>query len=384
MADQDSAPLVARILPSADAIGAGDWNACAGADNPFVRHEFFHALEASGSAVARSGWAPRHIVIDDDDGAPAAILPAYLKSHSMGEYVFDHAWADAFERAGGSYYPKLQASVPFTPATGPRLLLRNSALAPALLAAAETLVRQSGVSSVHATFIAPAQLPLFETAGWLIREDQQFHWTNDSYETFEDFLTALASRKRKAIRKERETALTGGITVRHLTGDALDERAWDRFFEFYQDTGSRKWGRPYLTRRFFSLIGEVMRDRILLMFAERSGIPIAGALNFIGADALFGRYWGCTEDVPCLHFELCYYQAIEWAIANGKNRVEAGAQGAHKLARGYMPVTTYSAHYVANPRFRAALADYLRVERDAVATEARALAAQGPYRHDED
>ena len=383
MADEGPDTVSARVLATAAELPAAAWDACAGADNPFLAYAFFRALEDSGSATARTGWRPRHIVIDGADGTPAAILPAYVKSHSMGEYVFDQGWADAFERAGGRYYPKLQTAVPFTPATGPRLLLREPGMAPVLLAAAEALVRRDGLSSAHATFIEPAQLPIFENAGWLIREDQQFHWLNQGYASFEDFLAALSSRKRKAIRKEREQALAGGLKVRHLRGTDLTEAAWDAFWVFYQDTGARKWGRPYLTRSFFSLVTEAMGDRILLMLAERGGRPIAGALNFIGSDTLFGRYWGATEEVPCLHFELCYYQAIEWAIAHKKTRVEAGAQGAHKLARGYMPVTTYSAHHVADIRFRAALADYLRVEREAVACEARALSAQGPYRQDE-
>jgi predicted N-acyltransferase len=380
MADRDCSTVTARILTGAAELSAADWDACAGKDNPFTTHAFIRALEESGSATAKTGWAPRHLVIDGSDGRAAAILPSYLKSHSMGEYVFDHAWAHAYERLGGSYYPKCQITVPFTPASGPRLLLREPALAPALIAAGETLTRQFGLSSAHATFIDPVQREPFESAGWLIREDQQFHWTNDGYGSFDDFLAALASRKRKAIRKEREAALAGGLTVKLLTGSDLNEAAWDAFWVFYQDTGSRKWGRPYLTRRFFSMVGEAMADRTLLIMAYRGSKPIAGALNFIGTHALYGRNWGCVEDVPFLHFELCYYRAIDWAIAHGLKRVEAGAQGEHKLARGYLPVPTVSAHFVPDLRFRAALADYLERERAAVAAEIDALTEMGPFR----
>ncbi len=322
-------------------------------------------------------------MIDGADDRPAAILPAYLKSHSQGEYVFDHAWANAFERAGGSYYPKLQISVPFTPATGPRLLLRDPAMAPALLLAAETLCRQNGLSSAHATFIEPDTLAPFEIAGWLIREDQQFHWENAGYADFEQFLGALASRKRKAIRKERAAALEDGVTIEHLTGADITEAHWDVFWHFYQDTGARKWGQPYLKRQFFSLVGERMGERTLLMLAKRGGDYIAGALNFIGSETLYGRYWGCSEDVPFLHFELCYYQAIDWAIAHGRRRVEAGAQGSHKLARGYLPTITRSAHFIADAGLRRAIADYLDRERAAVVAHAAELAAMGPFRRED-
>ena len=384
IADADPTPLSARLVPAAAEIAAADWDACAGPANPFAAHAFFTSLEDSGSATPRTGWAARHIVVDDAHGRPAAIMPAYVKSHSQGEYVFDHAWADAFERAGGRYYPKLQASVPFTPATGPRLLLRDADLAPVLPLAAETLARENGLSSVHATFLEPADLERFATAGWLIREDQQFHWQNAGYAGFDDFLSALASRKRKAIRKERAAALADGITVEHLTGAQLTEAHWDVFWRFYQDTGARKWGQPYLKRKFFSLIGERMGTRVLLMLARREpGNYIAGALNFIGADTLYGRYWGCSEDVPFLHFELCYYQAIDWAIAHGLARVEAGAQGSHKLARGYLPAITHSAHYIVDPGLRRAIADYLVRERAAVEAHAADLAQMGPFRHDD-
>jgi predicted N-acyltransferase len=356
-----------------------DWDACAGHGNPFVSHDFLSALEDSGSAVARTGWQPVPIAIDGSDGRPAAILPAYAKSHSQGEYVFDHGWADAWHRAGGQYYPKLQIASPFSPVPGPRLLLRDPALARPLIAAAETVVRENDLSSAHATFVEPGQIALFEEAGWLIRTDRQFHWANRDYRSFDDFLGELASRKRKAIRKERAAALQG-LEVVHLSGDALEERHWDAFWRFYQDTGARKWGRPYLTRAFFSLLGERMADRVLLIMALRGGEPIAGALNLIGSDALYGRNWGAIEDVPFLHFELCYYQAIDAAIARGLARVEAGAQGEHKLARGYEPVTTWSAHYIPNPSFRRAVADYLDQERRAIAHNLKDLSEYTPFK----
>lgn len=377
MADQD---IAVRIASAAADVPAADWDACAGADNPFVAHAFFDALERSGSASVRTGWQPAHLVVDGADGRPAGIMPGYLKTHSQGEYVFDHGWADAWERAGGQYYPKLQCSVPFTPATGPRLLLREPWAAAPLIAAAEALTRQNELSSAHVTFIEPGQQDLFRDAGWLMRAGEQFHWSNDGYASFDDFLAALASRKRKAIRKEREAALSGDIEVVHLTGAGITEAHWDAFWTFYQDTGSRKWGRPYLTRKFFSLLTQGMADRVLLMMAMRGGRPVAGALNLIGGDCLYGRYWGASEDIPFLHFELCYYQAIDWAIANGRARVEAGAQGAHKLARGYRPVATMSAHYIPNPAFRRAIADFLARETVAVEADIEALDAHAPFR----
>jgi predicted N-acyltransferase len=374
------AEITARVLSKAADLDAAAWNACAGPENPFVQHEFFAALEASGSAVARTGWQAAHIVVDDAAGVPVGILPGYLKSHSQGEYVFDHGWGDAWERAGGRYYPKLQCSVPFTPATGPRLLLREAAAAPALIAAAETLVRQNGFSSVHATFLTPEQQAMFAAAGWLMRSGEQFHWANDGYRDFGDFLAALSSRKRKTIRKEREAALASGVEIVQLTGTAITEAHWDAFWEFYQDTGMRKWGRPYLTRSFFSLLGQSMGDKVLLMLAVRGGKPIAGALNLIGSDCLYGRYWGATEEVPFLHFELCYYQAIDWAIANGRSRVEAGAQGSHKLARGYRPVETVSAHYIPDPGFRRAVADFVAREAEMVHADIEAMDMATPFR----
>ena len=371
---------LARVLTGAADMPAAQWDACAGLDNPFTTHAFMTALEASGSAAARTGWQPAHIVVDDAAGVPLGILPAYLKSHSQGEYVFDQGWADAWERAGGRYYPKLQCSVPFTPATGPRLLLREASAAPALLAAAEALAVQNRLSSVHATCLTPEQQVLFARQGWLMRTGEQFHWSNDGYGDFGDFLAALSSRKRKAIRKEREAALADGLTVVHLTGDSITEAHWDAFWHFYQDTGQRKWGRPYLTRAFFSEVGRTMGERVLLMLTLRDGRPIAGALNFIGGDCLYGRYWGASEDVPFLHFELCYYQAIEWAIAHGKRRVEAGAQGAHKLARGYRPVATVSAHFIPDAGFRTAVADFVARESLMVAADIDAMDMATPFR----
>jgi predicted N-acyltransferase len=374
-----SPPVTARIAPGVASIAASDWDACAGEGNPFVGHAFLSALERSGSATTETGWQPLPIVIDGADGRPAAIAPAYGKSHSQGEYVFDHGWADAWERAGGRYYPKLQVAVPFTPVPGPRLLTRDPALAPALIAAIEAVTDQNRLSSAHVTFLDEAELPAFEAAGWLIREGLQFHWQNNGYASFDDFLAALSSRKRKAIRKERAAALEG-LTVRHLTGSEITETHWDAFWAFYQDTGSRKWGRPYLTRDFFSMLGESMGDKVLLMLAERGGQPIAGALNLIGADTLYGRYWGAVEEVPFLHFELCYYQAIDAAIARGLARVEAGAQGEHKLARGYAPVTTWSAHYLPDAGFRRAVREFLERERDAVRHEQEFFGEMMPFR----
>jgi predicted N-acyltransferase len=379
MSEQDPAAISARLGNGVADFDAVDWDACAGTANPFVSHAFLSALEDSGSATAERGWQPIPISLDGADGRPAAVMPAYAKGHSQGEYVFDHAWADAYGRAGGRYYPKLQIAVPFSPVPGPRLLTRDPALAPLLIAAAEAVVRQHGLSSAHATFIEPGQVPLFERAGWLIRTDRQFHWLNHGYASFQDFLSALASRKRKAIRKERAAAVEG-LTIEHIGGAGLTEAHWDAFWHFYQDTGARKWGRPYLTRSFFSLLGERLGDRVLLILAKRSGRPIAGALNLIGADTLYGRYWGASEEVPFLHFELCYYQAIEAAIARGLKCVEAGAQGSHKLARGYEPTPTWSAHYIVDPGFRRAVSDYLAAERRAIAADIDALIDMTPFR----
>lgn len=375
-----------RLAPGVASLSPKDWDACAGTANPFLSHAFLSALERSGSATADSGWQSLPVVIEAEDGAIAAVAPLYVKSHSQGEYVFDHGWADAWERAGGRYYPKLLSAVPFTPVPGPRLLVRESqdparddAMAAALVAAMEAVADDNGLSSAHVTFVEEAQLRTFTDAGWLVREGVQFHWHNRGYRGFDDFLADLASRKRKAIRKERAAAVEG-LTIRHVTGDALSESDWDAFWTFYQDTGDRKWGRPYLTRAFFSMLGREMADRILLILAERDGRAIAGALNLIGADTLYGRYWGCVEDVPFLHFELCYYQAIEAAIARGLSRVEAGAQGEHKLARGYAPTPTWSAHYIPDPGFRRAVADFLDRERAAVEREQQFLGGLTPFR----
>jgi uncharacterized protein len=378
MADSSN-EIVARIGNGVGSFSALEWDACAGQGNPFVSHAFLSILEESGSATSRTGWQPLPIAVDGPDGHLAGVAPAYAKSHSQGEYVFDHAWADAWQRAGGRYYPKLQIASPFSPVPGPRLLLRDQSVAAHLIAAIEAVTVQNGLSSAHATFVAPDQLELFEAAGWLIRTDSQFHWRNDSYGCFDDFLGALSSRKRKAIRKERAAAVDG-LEIRHLTGATVTEDIWDAFWVFYQDTGSRKWGRPYLTRRFFSLLGERMADKVLMILAYRGDQPIAGALNLIGADTLYGRYWGATEEVPFLHFELCYYQAIDAAIARGLKTVEAGAQGSHKLARGYVPVPTYSAHYIPDSGFRAAIQDYLERERLAVAREIEFLGEMAPFR----
>tara|TARA_B100000378_G_scaffold24031_1_gene18395 strand:+ start:1492 stop:2628 length:1137 start_codon:yes stop_codon:yes gene_type:complete len=371
--------LTARIHGGVAGIDAGDWDRLAGNDNPFVSHAFLSAMEDSGSVGPGTGWQAAPITIADEAGEIHAAMPAYLKSHSRGEFVFDQGWADAYEHAGGRYYPKLQIAAPFTPATGPRLLFEDEAFAAPLLRAAEQVCHEHGLSGAHATFIAPEQLALFEQAGWLIRSDLQFHWENDGYADFEGFLDSLASRKRKNLRKERAKA-QGSVEIRHLTGEDLTKEVWDAFWEFYQDTGARKWGTPYLTREAFTLLGERMGEHILLIFAYLDGQPVAGAMNVIGGSTLFGRYWGCLVDIPFLHFELCYYQAIDAAIARGLARVEAGAQGGHKLARGYAPVQTHSAHYIADPGLRAAVAEFLERERQGIAVEQNFLEARTPFR----
>jgi uncharacterized protein len=352
--------------------------------NPFVSHAFLLSLEESGSVSAETGWLPRHIVLRAPDGSLEGAMPAYIKSHSMGEYVFDHAWADAFERAGGRYYPKLQCSAPFTPATGPRLMVLQGtgeeSRRRALAAGGRALCTQLGLSSVHATFVPENEIPAFEAEGYLHRTDQQFHFRNNGYTSYEDFLDTLASRKRKQLRKERKAAIENGITIEWLTGKDLTESVWDIFYGFYIDTGGRKWGRPYLTRQFFSLIGERMADDVLLVMAKREDRYVAGAINFIGGDCLYGRHWGCVEDHPFLHFEVCYHQAIDFAIAKGLARVEAGAQGEHKLARGYLPATTHSAHYIDHPGLRRAVADYLERERRDVEHIGQVLSEHGPFR----
>ncbi|PKB14261.1 hypothetical protein B0I00_2893 [Novosphingobium kunmingense] len=372
--------IEARVSSAVGDFDAGQWDALA-AGNPFVSHAFLTALEDSGSVGPGTGWSPAPITIAGEGGTLLAALPAYLKDHSQGEYVFDHAWADAWHRAGGAYYPKLQIAAPFTPATGPRLLVADPDLALPLLRAAEALCEQNGLSSAHATFIELGQVAAFEAAGWLLRSDIQFHWLNRGYATFDDFLAALSSRKRKDLRKERAAA-QDGVEIRHLTGTAIRPEHWDAFWQFYQDTGARKWGRPYLTRAAFDLFGERMGESVLLILAYADGRPIAGALNFIGPDALYGRYWGALVDKPFLHFELCYYQAIDAALERGLARVEAGAQGGHKLARGYQPVQTWSAHHIVHPGFREAVADFLERERMGVASDQIHLAGRTPFRKD--
>jgi predicted N-acyltransferase len=423
--DQNAAPMTAtaiqiRLISAISDIPAEQWNACAaGGDgsqhggldshphvldedngdklspdlstrgqssNPFISHEFLSAVEASGSTGPRTGWMPRHIIAETTDGELMGAMPCYIKSHSRGEYVFDHGWADAFERAGGDYYPKLQVAVPFTPVTGPRLLTRPSVLAGeirhALADALVSVTAQNGLSSAHVTFLTETEWSLLGERGFLQRTDQQFHWENEGYASFEDFLGALSSRKRKVIRRERKEALAPGIEIAWLTGSDLTESVWDAFFAFYMDTGSRKWGRPYLTREFFSLIGQAMNDRIVLVMAKRAGRWIAGAINFVGDGTIFGRNWGAIEHHPFLHFEVCYYQAIDYAIARKLRRVEAGAQGEHKLARGYMPRTTYSAHYIDNPALRQAIAAYLERERRFIESAQEELAGYAPFRKD--
>jgi uncharacterized protein len=375
------------VLGGIGEIAAAEWDACAGDGrdppvDPFTTHRFLAALEDSGSVGPGTGWMPRHLVARSG-GTTIAAMPLYAKGHSQGEYIFDHNWAHAWENAGGRYYPKLQCAVPFTPATGRRLLTRPGFEAEgraALLQGALTLARRSGVSGLHVTFCTAEECAWGEAAGLLARATQQFHWENRGYPDFDAFLADLASRKRKAIRRERERALEFGGEIVALTGHSIEGAHWDAFWRFYQDTGGRKWGRPYLTRAFFDRVQATMRDDALLVLARRKGRWVAGALNFIGRDTLYGRYWGCVEDHPFLHFELCYYQAIDWAIAHGLARVEAGAQGEHKLARGYLPVETHSLHWLADPGFARAVADYLRAEARAVGEEIEVLTSLGPFR----
>ena len=366
----DEQKITGRLTDRIDSVAEDAWNRCAGKDNPFVQHAFLKALEDSGSASAQTGWAPQHLLLENSQGELVGAVPMYLKGNSAGEYVFDHGWAEAFERAGGSYYPKLQVSVPFTPATGPRLLAAPGALQTQvrgqLVQGCIEAARQLEVSSLHFTFATQDDWEELGQAGLLLRKDIQFHWQNNGYETFDDFLAALSSRKRKNIRKERAQAVSDGIDIEVITGDDLQAQHWDAFYQFYTDTGARKWGTPYLTREFFDLIGASMSEKIALVMCRRDGRYVAGALNFIGGDTLFGRYWGCVEHHPSLHFETCYYQAIDLAIALGLQYVEAGAQGEHKLARGYRPVQTLSAHWIANTSFRVAVEEYLERERQQI------------------
>jgi predicted N-acyltransferase len=380
--------LTARLIARAADIGAAAWNACANPSgrpdpHPFTRYEFFAALEESESAVPRTGWRPVHLVIERD-ARIEGLMPLYVKRHSQGEYVFDHAWADAFEQAGGRYYPKLQAAVPFTPVTGRRLLVADGAderaMQKALLGAGAAAVEHLDCSSLHVTFPTEEEWRAAEAMGYLLRTDRQFHWENRGYPDFDAFLADLSSSKRKNLRKERAAIRAEGIAFDWLTGADITEAHWDAFFEFYMDTGGRKWGHPYLTREFFSRIGQAMADQILLVMARRGKTYIAGALNLFGEGVLYGRNWGCTEYVPFLHFEACYYQAIDFAIAKGLAKVEAGAQGEHKLLRGYVPVPTYSAHYIAHPGLRTAVANYLKAEREAIAGDITDLAAAAPFK----
>lgn len=374
--------LTVSVLPAISGIDAAIWDGCGAGANPFTTHRFLAALEDSFSVGADAGWHPSHLIARVD-GQVAGVAPCYLKTHSQGEYIFDHAWAQAYERAGGQYYPKLQCAVPFTPVTGPRLISSIPAVQQALLQAMSQVARQSGLSGAHVTFCTEAEAELAEPVGFLTRATEQFHWLNRGYTCFEEFLAELSSRKRKAIRKERERAQAFGGIIRNLTGDQIKPAHWDAFWGFYQDTGSRKWGRPYLTRDFFERLHQTMRDDCLLVLAERDGHPIAGALNLIGPDALYGRYWGCIEEHPYLHFELCYHRAIDWAIDHGLSRVEAGAQGEHKLARGYLPTQTHSLHWVADQGFHDAIANYLVRERQAVGDEMAYLTELGPFRRGE-
>ncbi len=379
-----------RISRRIAEIGSAAWEACAGnpvyAGNPFIRFGFLDALEEANCATERSGWSPQHLTIEDAEGQVAAVMPLYMKSHSQGEYIFDHAWAEAYERAGGAYYPKLLSAAPFTPATGPRLLSRPDVdvdeARRLLLGGALTLCERYGASSFHVNFPTEGEWRWMGEQGMALREGQQYHWENRGYGSFDDFLGALSSGRRKTIRRERRDA-ADGIEIFCLSGAHLTEEHWDAFFGFYMDTGSRKWGRPYLNRLFFSLLGERMSENVLLIMAKRGDRWIAGALNLIGEDCLYGRNWGCVEDVPFLHFELCYYQAIEWAIGRGLARVEAGAQGQHKIARGYLPRPVYSAHYIADPALRGPVERFVMQERQGVEQEMEWLAEEySPFRHE--
>ncbi len=379
-----SGEFTLTLHQSISEIPAEDWNACAGTDNPFVSHAFLSAVEDSGSATPRTGWLPRHAALRDTAGTVVACAPMYAKSHSYGEYVFDHGWANAFDRAGGDYYPKLQVAVPFSPVPGPRLLLRPDAnMAPEALAGA--LAQACGelkLSSVHVTFCTEADQSALAEAGWLRRIGMQFHWENNGYSTFDDFLGALASRKRKVLRRERRDAQGCGLEFVALRGGDIGKREWAAFYDFYTSTVDRKWGSAYLTQKFFPLLSERLGDAVVLMLALQAGKPVAGALNLAGSDALYGRNWGCRGDWPFLHFELCYYQAIDFAIAHGLKRVEAGAQGEHKIQRGYLPRPTFSAHWINHSGLRNAIADFLDRERPAKEAEMAALSQFSPFRKD--
>jgi predicted N-acyltransferase len=371
--------LSLRVYPRIAEIGQAAWDSCAGDENPFVSYAFLSALEDSGSVGKRTGWHPRYAVLRNEQGAVAAVAPAYAKTNSYGEYVFDHAWANALEHAGGNYYPKLQVAVPFSPVPGPRFLSRAGLPTAAMAAGLEQLAEELGCSSVHATFCTGAEWEQLGEAGWLQRLGTQFHWENNGYRSFDDFLAALSSRKRKVIKRERRDAQEG-LTFKALSGAALTPEVWKVFYKFYTSTVDRKWGGAYLTPQFFPLLGERLGDKIVLMIAERDGRPIAGALNLRSHDVLYGRNWGSIEDVPFLHFELCYYQAIDYAIAHGMARVEAGAQGEHKIQRGYLPKPTYSAHWIRHPGLRRAVAEFLEAERPGMEEAMAAMTADSPYK----
>jgi predicted N-acyltransferase len=377
--------LTVRVVERLADIDAAAWDACAGDENPFLSHAFLEALEASGSATAKTGWLPQHLVLEDGAGRLLGAVPLYLKSHSYGEYVFDHGWASAYERAGGDYYPKLLSAVPFTPVTGRRLLLASEAPPNAqdiLIAALVEVARRHKVSSLHVTFPTEAEWRALGAAGFLQRIGRQFHWENQGYREFEDFLAALSSRKRKQIRRERRDAAEG-LAIETLTGNAIETRHWDAFFRFYMSTSDRKWGSAYLNRKFFALLGERMADKVVLVMARKGERYVAGALNFVGRDTIYGRNWGCLGNFPFLHFEACYYRAIDFAIAHGLKRVEAGAQGQHKIQRGYLPVPTYSAHWIRDRNFARAVEDFLVRERRAVEHEMEALEEElSPFRRE--
>lgn len=380
-----SAALSLTLHASIGEIASTAWDACAGSENPFVSHALLSILEESGSATGRTGWLPQHVALRDGAGAIVAVAPMYVKSHSYGEYVFDQGWAEALERAHGAYYPKLQVAVPFSPVPGPRLLRHpaGGVTAASMASVLEALCRELDLSSVHVTFCTEEECSALGAAGWLTRVGMQFHWQNEGFTTFEDFLASLTSRRRKVIRRERRDAVAG-LSVRCLQGDEIEPRHWRAFYGFYTSTVDRKWGYAYLTPRFFPLLSERLGDKVVLMLAEKDGAPVAGALNVLGADTLYGRNWGCRGDWPFLHFELCYYQAIEFAITHKLARVEAGAQGLHKIQRGYLPRKTYSAHWIAHPGLRRAVADFLSRERDEIAREMVALRERSPYHQSSD
>jgi len=384
-----SEQTVVKVLSGIRDVDADAWNACAG-NSPFLSHAFLSALEVSECVGAEEGWLPQHLLIENENGVPVAAAPLYLKNHSYGEYVFDWGWADAFHRAGGDYYPKLLSAIPFTPVMGSRLLVhpdipadKRTSLQLTLLSAMSGLAERLEASSAHVNFVSHEEWNLSGRAGWLQRIDRQFHWLNEGYRDFDGFLGALSSRKRKAIRKERRSVHENGVNISTLTGAEIREEHWDAFFRFYRNTSARKWGQAYLNRQFFSLLGEHLSDNILLVMAEKDGAFVGGALNLMDNDTLYGRYWGCLQDFRYLHFEVCYYQAIDFAIKRGLSKVEAGAQGEHKLQRGYLPHPTYSVHWISNPRFREAVSHFLEHEQAAIRDEIEGLGAYSPFRQEE-